>query len=136
MPAEVDNLSGRRALARNVMYSWSGHAVFVLAGFIIPRVIDRKIGQTALGIWDFGWSIVNYFWLAQAGIGSSVNRHVAKYRAKGESEALNCVVSSVMCVQLLRPLRSCILSRVVRFLKVTTSIDVPASTLFIAKRSD
>ncbi len=92
-------MTGRDRLASNVVASWLGQAVYVAAGFLLPRLIDRNVGQTGLGIWDFSWSLVSYFGLAQVGIGASVNRYVAKYRAVGDSERLNRVVSSVMAIQ-------------------------------------
>jgi O-antigen/teichoic acid export membrane protein len=84
----------------NVLSGWGGHAVFVLAGFVLPRLVDRELGQTALGVWDFGWSLVTYFHLTQLGVGSAVNRYVAKYRAEGNTAELCRTVSSVMCLQL------------------------------------
>lgn len=64
-------------------------------------MVDESLGQTALGVWDFGWSIVHYLGLAMVGIGSSVNRFVARYRSSGESEKLSRIVSSVIAIQLL-----------------------------------
>lgn len=92
--------SGRDRLPWNVITSWGGHLVFIAAGFILPRVIDRHIGQTALGIWDFSWSLVSYFGLAGLGIGSSVNRYVARYRAVADVVNVRRFVSTVVCIQL------------------------------------
>ncbi len=94
-----DDLTGRDRMMWNVLTSWGGHMVFVVAGFIMPRMIDRHIGQAELGIWDFSWSLVSYFGLAGLGVGSSVNRYVAKLRAAGDRDGLNEAVSSVVCVQ-------------------------------------
>src|SRR5690348_219890 len=77
----VDDLTGRDRMVSNVLASWAGHLVFIVAGFVMPRQIDRHIGQVGLGVWDFGWTAVNYFFLAQIGVGVSVNRYVARYRA-------------------------------------------------------
>ncbi len=96
---EADDLSGRSRMAWNVMASWLGHSVFVVAGFFLPRIIDRHLGQTGLGIWDFGWSLVSYLGIAQVGVGSSVNRFVAKRRAERDTDGLNRTVSSVMFLQ-------------------------------------
>ena len=95
------DLSGRDRMVWNVLAGWGGHAVFVVAGFLLPHFIDRHLGQSALGIWDFGWSVVTYFSLAQVGMGSATNRYVAMYRASGDRVALNSTVSSVMAIQLL-----------------------------------
>jgi len=100
-PASPEDLTGRSRIVRNVFASWVAHFVFVVAGFIMPRFLDRHLGQELLGVWDFGWSLVGYFGLVQVGIGSSVDPFVAKYRAVHDTAGLNRAVSSAMCLQLL-----------------------------------
>src|SRR5579872_4246669 len=95
-----DDLTGRDRFVWNVLASWAGHFVFIIAGFIMPRQIDRHVGQVGLGVWDFGWTAVNYFSLAQIGVGVSVNRYVARYRAARDNEGLGRLISSVMLLQL------------------------------------
>jgi O-antigen/teichoic acid export membrane protein len=97
-------LSGRDRFTRNVLASWAGYGVFVIAGFVLPRFIDQRIGQTALGVWDFAWSLISYFSLAQVGIGSSVNAYIARYRAEGDIDGLRRAASSVTCLQLVAAL--------------------------------
>jgi O-antigen/teichoic acid export membrane protein len=97
--AVIEDMTGLDRLARNVFVSWAGYIVVIIAGFIMPRMIDRQIGQEALGIWDFCWSVVSYFGFAGIGVGSSVNRYVARYRALGELEVMNRALSSVNYVQ-------------------------------------
>jgi len=92
------DLTGRDRLVSNVLFSWAAHSVFIVAGFIMPRMIDRRLGQDLLGVWDFSWSLVNYFQLVRASIGSSVNRYIAKHRATGDNPAVNEVASSAACV--------------------------------------
>jgi O-antigen/teichoic acid export membrane protein len=60
--------------------------------------MDRTLGQEAVGIWDFGWSLVAYFALAQFGVGSAITRYVALHRANGDVLGLRRVVSSVNCI--------------------------------------
>jgi O-antigen/teichoic acid export membrane protein len=98
--SDSEDLTGRKRILVNVVSSWVGQLVFIVSGFIMPRMIDRELGQELLGIWDFCWSIVSYLNLASLGIGSSVNRYVAKYRAAGEIEELRRAVSSVFAIQL------------------------------------
>ena len=88
------DLSGRDRLVRNVVFSWGGHLVFIVSGFIMPRMIDQQLGQELLGVWDFAWSLVNYFRVVQLGVVSSVNRYVARYRAASDIHGVNCVASS------------------------------------------
>lgn len=94
------DISGRTRLGRNVLTSWVSQLVFIAFGFIMPRVIDEELGQASLGIWDFGWSIVSYLSFAMMGIGSSVNRYVARYRAAADDLALSRTISSVTALQL------------------------------------
>jgi O-antigen/teichoic acid export membrane protein len=98
VPVE-DDLTGRDRLAWNVVASWAGHIVFVIAGFIMPRQIDRHVGQVGLGVWDFGWTAVNYFHLAQIGVGVSANRYVARYRAERDANGLSRMISSALLLQ-------------------------------------
>lgn len=100
-PPALADATGRDRLAWNVATSWLGHLVFVVVGFVMPRLIDRSLGQAGLGVWDFGWSFVSYFGLAQIGIGSSVNRFVALHRAAGAVFELRQAVSSVTAVNVL-----------------------------------
>jgi len=93
-----EDLTGRDRLVSNVIFSWAAYFVFIVAGFIMPRMIDRRLGQELLGVWDFAWSLVTYFGLVEAGIGSSVNRYVAQYRAAKNTPAMNGIVSSATCI--------------------------------------
>lgn len=90
-----DDLTGRSRFGRNVAFAWGGHLVHVIAGFVMPRLISDRLGQTTLGIWDFSWSLVAYFGLVQLGLGASVNRYVARYRARGDTKGLSKSVSTI-----------------------------------------
>ena len=93
-PHEED-LTGQSRLARNVAFAWGGYLVHLVAGFVMPRLISDRLGQTTLGIWDFSWSVVSYFGLVQLGLGASVQRYVPRYRAVGDWEGLSTSVSTV-----------------------------------------
>jgi O-antigen/teichoic acid export membrane protein len=90
------DLTGRDRLVSNVLFSWGAHGVFIIAGFVLPRMIDRQLGQELLGVWDFCWSLVTYFQLVQIGVASSVNRYVATYRAAGDTSGVNRTASSAV----------------------------------------
>lgn len=98
---EKEDLTGRNRIVRNVITSWGSYMVFVVAGFVMPRLIDTNIGQASLGVWDFCWSVVAYLDFAGLGVGNSVNRYVAKYRAVNDVKALGVTVSSVIVIQIL-----------------------------------
>lgn len=98
-PPEAD-LTGQERLAWNVFAGWAGYLVIAAAGLLAPRIMDRKLGQESLGVWDFGWSLVSYFGLTQLGVGGSVQRYVAKYRAAGDVAGLRRMASSVTSINL------------------------------------
>jgi len=112
------DLTGRDRMVANVLASWAGHFVFVVAGFVLPRMIDSFAGQEALGVWDFSWSLVAYFILVQGGIVSSINRYVARYRATGDMESVNRAVSSVSFVL-------AVMALVIVALSVATALWLP-----------
>jgi O-antigen/teichoic acid export membrane protein len=89
----------RRGLLKSTVWGWAGQLIFIAAGFLLPRTIDRTLGQELLGIWDFSWSIVAYFSLIEFGVSSSVNRFVAKHLAEDDPIGLNRSLSSVFCLQ-------------------------------------
>src|SRR5262249_29785140 len=68
-------------LVRSVFANWAGEAVFVVSGFILPRLISTGMSQEQLGIWDFGWSMRSYVLLAGGAFGSGAGHYVARYRA-------------------------------------------------------
>jgi O-antigen/teichoic acid export membrane protein len=97
---EKIDFSGRDRFTSNLNYSWGGYIVVIVAGFITSRLIDQPLGQSKLGICGFSWSFVNYLNLAMPGLGSSINRYVAKYRVPGDSERLDLSGSTVFYLQL------------------------------------
>jgi O-antigen/teichoic acid export membrane protein len=98
-PVSQSDQTGQKHLGKNVVASWTSQLIFIVFGFVLPRAIEEAVGQVSLGIWDFGWSIVSYLRLSMMGIGASVNRYVARYRASSNNAALSHAVCSVMAVQ-------------------------------------
>jgi O-antigen/teichoic acid export membrane protein len=97
---KAEDLTGQSRFAWNLFVSWSSQLVLIFSGFIMPRLVDEKIGQVALGIWDFGWAFVSYLTLVGLGMGACFNRYIAKHRAAGEITRLNQVANSVVFVQI------------------------------------
>lgn len=114
-----EDFTGRNRIVWNVITGWGSYLVFVVAGFVMPRLIDSYEGQTALGIWDFSWALVNYLAVAELGVGSAVNRYVAKYRTKGQFDRLNQTVSSVVAIQ-------CVIALFVLLCALTVVVFLPS----------
>lgn len=97
-PKADGDVSGRGRLAKNVMASWLAQSICIVGGFILPRVVHHEIGQGALGVWDFAWSLTGFFALLQGGIVSSINRFVAKHRALDDVDGISTAISSVTLI--------------------------------------
>jgi O-antigen/teichoic acid export membrane protein len=93
-PPPGHDLTGQSRLVANVLFTWAGQMIFFAAGFVMPRLIDHRLGQAVLGVWDFSWSLVTYFRFVDMGVASSVNRYVGYYWGKQDIEGINRVVSS------------------------------------------
>ncbi len=106
----VADQSGSRArgehegIARSVIANWAGQSIVVVSGFILPRFVKDELGAEQLGVWDLGWSMVAYLMLLNAGIASSVNRHVARARAMADWAMLSRDASCCACVFLVTSL--------------------------------
>lgn len=87
--ARIDGEMGRGMLA----YA-AGQLVFILTGFIMPRLIHDRTGVEMLGVWDFGWSIVSHMVLVGGGMMSAVSRHVARHPVTRDVDALRRLISS------------------------------------------
>jgi O-antigen/teichoic acid export membrane protein len=100
MASSKQDLTGRKNMAGNVLASWAGQGIFIIAGFVMPRMIDRRLGQELLGVWDFSWSLVSYFSLVQVGVIGSISRYVAMHQAKNDGDGVNRSISSAACILL------------------------------------
>ncbi|WP_137297672.1 MATE family efflux transporter [Psychromonas sp. SP041] len=106
-----EDLTGQSRFAWNLMVSWASQLILIFSGFVMPRLVDQKVGQDLLGIWDFGWSFVSYLTLVGLGMGACFNRYIAMHRAANEIMELNKVANSVIFVQI-----------IIAFLVVSTTI--------------
>ena len=88
----------RSSVLRNVTTNWLWYLLVIASGFIVPRMIDRHLGSELLGIWDFGWALVNYLALLALGVVSSVNRYVARHLAEENWTELNATVNSSLAI--------------------------------------
>ena len=94
IPEAKPDLTGRSSFARNLLFSWGGYVVNLIAGFVLPRMVDDHLGQFQLGVWDFAWTMIGYLGLMELGIGGA-DRLFAKDIATGDSTKLTRSVTSM-----------------------------------------
>lgn len=86
----------RHRLAGNVIWNWAGLSVTVLTGFVLAPYLVHHLGDTVYGLWILIASMSGYFGLLDLGVGGSVGRYIAFYRARGEQEQVNRTLSTAM----------------------------------------
>lgn len=84
----------RDPLRLNFAANIAGQAVYLVTGFVLPRLIFDRVGATLLGVWDFGWSMTAHFMLVGAGMMSTVNREVAFCTQSHDWQRLRQLVST------------------------------------------
>ncbi|MCC7293825.1 MAG: oligosaccharide flippase family protein [Phycisphaerales bacterium] len=88
MSERTEPQSTKNSLALAVAANWTSHVVFLVSGFLLPRMIDRTLGRDALGVWDFAWSLAAYTSLLALGVSSAISRFVSRYRQMRDDEGL------------------------------------------------
>lgn len=85
-------------LLRSTMWNWAGEIVTVISGFFLPRLINNRMSQEELGIWDFGWSIRSYVLLACGTLGSGANHYFARYASSEQWSELNRTLGAMLAL--------------------------------------
>jgi O-antigen/teichoic acid export membrane protein len=92
--------SGRERLIRNLMASSLAQGVTIVIGFVMPRLIYESVGQTVLGLWDLGWSLLIFAAFSGLGFGPAVTYYVARQQAEGRRAAVRHTIATAWYCQL------------------------------------
>jgi len=84
----------KHTIRRNAFFAILGRGWSLALGLIATPYIISQVGVQAFGAWVLLEAIVAYFSLAEMGIGTSFNKHIAEYHIKEEHEQLSSVVSA------------------------------------------
>src|SRR5437899_201013 len=91
-------MSNSRVVARNVMWNTAGTATHLLAGFVVAPFLVHRLGQTIYGLWILIASLTGYFSVLDLGIGGSVGRQLAFFRAKNDERGVNSIFSTALAI--------------------------------------
>jgi O-antigen/teichoic acid export membrane protein len=80
----------------NVLWSWTGVAAGLFQGIIIARFLLKSLGEEHYGMWALIFSILDYFWFFDLGLNSAVTNFCARFRAAGDSDKINQVISTAI----------------------------------------
>lgn len=88
-------MSQGSSVRRNVIASWTVHAINMVIGFFLTRYTLEVLGVSTYGNWLFINSIAGYANLLYFGFGETVSRYVARYHADDDQQRVNEIVSLV-----------------------------------------
>lgn len=84
----------RDGLLSNMVANVLGQFMFVLTGFVVPRLLFDAVGKELLGVWDFGWSMVAHLMLVGGGMMSAVTRDVAHHTGREDYDGLSATINT------------------------------------------
>jgi O-antigen/teichoic acid export membrane protein len=112
---QVDSEARSSRIIKNVLMNWAAFAATVLAGFLMSPFLVRHLGDSVYGVWILIGSLAGYLGLLDFGMTPSILKYIAEYRARGDQEAINRVVSGAFAVFSLLGLVSLLVSLAIAF---------------------
>ena len=91
-------ISQAKLIFQNVSVNYLVTGVEVLIGIFMLPFNVRHLGQSAYGLWVLVASVTVYFSMLDMGYGVAQVRFAAKYRAQGDTKALNEIASTMFCL--------------------------------------
>ncbi|HVT88191.1 MAG TPA: oligosaccharide flippase family protein [Tepidisphaeraceae bacterium] len=88
----------KRVIARNAVWSGAGMASGMIAGFITAPFLVNHLGDSTYGLWILIASMTSYFNLIDLGLRSSITRHVAFFRTRGDQASVNAILSTAQAI--------------------------------------
>ncbi|HYP25368.1 MAG TPA: oligosaccharide flippase family protein [Blastocatellia bacterium] len=95
--------------------NWTAFASTLLVGFMMSPFLVGHLGDSVYGVWVLVGSLVGYLGLLDFGLTPSIVKFVAEYRARGDQNALNRLVTGSLIVYSLMGLASLVFSFTVAF---------------------
>jgi O-antigen/teichoic acid export membrane protein len=97
-PPVTNQINQARTIFQNVSVNYLVTGTELLIGiFMLPFNVSH-LGQSAYGLWILVASVTVYFSMLDLGYGVAQVRFAAKYRAQGDTRALNEIASTMFCV--------------------------------------
>jgi O-antigen/teichoic acid export membrane protein len=87
-------MNTKKIIARNAVCNWAGMGTTMLVGFLIAPFLVHQLGSLTYGLWIVIGSLTSYFLVLDLGIGGSVGRNVAFFRARNDLAGINGILST------------------------------------------
>jgi len=80
----------------NVLWSWSGVAVNLFAGFFLSPFLIRRLGTDNFGLWTLVLVMVENYWLLDFGFRNATVKYTAHYRALDQPLEVSRVLTTAI----------------------------------------
>jgi O-antigen/teichoic acid export membrane protein len=118
-PSGASRLRIRETVARNVLSNSLGKVISLGANVVLTPFIVWRVGATEYGLLVLVGSVVTYGTLLDLGMINTVIRHVADFRARGETQRASEVVGTALLLY-------CALGAIALLLSVAVAPFVPS----------
>src|ERR1035441_8232771 len=95
MPAtQPQPAPGAKYFFHSVLWSWLGVLFSLVSGLFLSPYVIHHLGDERYGIWALVFSLVDYYGLVDFGFRSAVVKYAAHFRATGEMDRLETLIST------------------------------------------
>ncbi len=77
---------------KNVMSGWISTIMASLLKLIIIPIVVNTVGKEIYGMWLLVFNVINYFYMADAGVSNAISRLYAFYKAKNDENRLSSLI--------------------------------------------
>lgn len=100
---------------RNILANWGNTFIGTIIGFLMMPFVIHQLGDVKYGIWVLIMSFTGYLGLFDFGVGGSVVKYVAQYKASDDNVGLNEICSVSFYLRLVAGLLAFIVSVFIAF---------------------
>ncbi|MEW6125986.1 MAG: flippase [Acidobacteriota bacterium] len=95
---QIENQHRASQIIKNVVMNWAAFIVTIGIGFVMSPFLVRNLGDEIYGVWVLVGSLVGYLGLLDFGITPSTVKYVAEYRARGEQQSINRLITTSLTI--------------------------------------
>ncbi len=95
---QITNEQRTSQIIKNILMNWAAFVATIGMGFVMSPFLVRYLGDEVYGVWVLVGSLVGYLGLLDFGITPSTVKYVAEYRAYGDQQAINRLITTSLTI--------------------------------------
>lgn len=119
-------------IIRNVLANWGSTFMGMVVGFLMMPFLVHQLGDAKYGIWVLIINFTGYLGLLDFGVGGSVVKYVAEFKARNDKEGLNEICSTAFYFYLAAGILAFLFAAIVAFYLIP-AFKIPPELLSEAK---